>query len=85
MRTTLDIADDVLMAAKERARRENRTAGEVISDLARRGLTTPDAARPAARHGVREPKAVHGFRPLPSRGTVVTNDLIDRLREDDAY
>jgi hypothetical protein len=81
VRTTLDIADEVLLAAKERARRENRTAGEVISDLARRGLTGSFAA-PA---GVREPKAVHGFRPLPSRGTVVTNELIDRLRDDDAY
>ena len=36
MRTTLDIADDVLQAAKERARREKKTAGEVISELARR-------------------------------------------------
>jgi hypothetical protein len=35
MRTTLDIAEDVLQAAKERARRENKTAGEVISELAR--------------------------------------------------
>lgn len=26
-----------------------------------------------------------GFAPLPSRGVVVTNELIDRLREDDAY
>jgi hypothetical protein len=34
MRTTLDIADDVLQAAEERARRENKTAGEVISELA---------------------------------------------------
>jgi hypothetical protein len=41
MRTTLDIADDVLQAAKERARRERKTAGEVISELARSTLTTP--------------------------------------------
>jgi hypothetical protein len=34
---------------------------------------------------VREPKAVYGFKPLPSRGGIVTNELIDRLREDDAY
>jgi hypothetical protein len=39
MRTTLDIADDVLLAVKERARREKRTAGAVLSDLARRALT----------------------------------------------
>jgi hypothetical protein len=34
---------------------------------------------------VREPKAVYGFKPLPPRGGIVTNELIDRLREDDAY
>ncbi|HUP25435.1 MAG TPA: antitoxin, partial [Thermoanaerobaculia bacterium] len=38
MRTTLDIADDVLLAVKERARRERRSAGEVLSDLARQAL-----------------------------------------------
>jgi hypothetical protein len=80
MRTTLDIADDVLHAAKERARRENKTAGEVISELARSALTaSPVAAR------VEEKRARYGFRPFPKRGGVVTNELIDRLREDDAY
>ena len=39
MRTTLDIAEDVLVAAKEIARRERSTAGEVISNLARVALT----------------------------------------------
>lgn len=81
MRTTLDIADDVLQAAKERARREGRTAGEVISDLARRGL----AGGTAASGSVREPSAIYGLRPLPRRGVVVTDELVDRLREDDAY
>ena len=33
MRTTLDIDDDLLAAAKELARRERTTAGEVISRL----------------------------------------------------
>jgi len=80
MRTTLDIDDDVLQAAKERASREGSTAGKVISELARRALTA--APRPA---GVREPRAIYGFRPLAPRGGVVTNELIDRLREDDAY
>jgi hypothetical protein len=30
MRTTLDIADDVLAAARERARRERSSIGEII-------------------------------------------------------
>ena len=82
MRTTLDIADDVLNAAKERARREKKTTGEVVSELMRQALTAPQA--PQAR-GAREPKPVHGFKPFPRRGGVVTNDLIDQLRNDDAY
>lgn len=81
MRTTLDIADDVLHAAKERARRENKTAGQVISELARSALTSPPAPAPRAA----EPRAHHGLRPFPKRGGIVTNELIDRLREDDAY
>ena len=80
MRTTLDIDDDVLQAAKELARREKKTAGDVITELARRALTSPPVARTA-----REPKAVHGMRPFPSRGGIVTNQVIDKLREDDAY
>ena len=38
MRTTLDIDDDVLQAAKELAWKEKSTAGRVLSNLARRGL-----------------------------------------------
>jgi hypothetical protein len=79
MRTTLDIADDVLHAAKERARRENKSAGEVISELARAALTTGSA------RGAEPAKARHGFRPFPPRGGIVTNDLIDKLRGEDAY
>jgi hypothetical protein len=78
MRTTLDIDDDVLRAAKELARREKKTAGAVISELARRALT---AAPPTDR----EPKARHGFRPFPRRGAIVTNAQIDKLREEDAF
>ena len=79
MRTTLDIANDVLQAAKERARREKKTAGEIISELARSALTAQPQA-PAARRT----KSLHGFRPFAKRGSIVTNELIDKLREDDA-
>ena len=79
MRTTLDIADDVLQAAKERARRENKTAGEVISALVRQALTAPSPM------DVAEPKSIYGFKPFAPRGSVITNELIDRLRAEDAY
>jgi hypothetical protein len=39
MRTTLDLDDDVVSAAKELAAIERRSLGSVVSDLARRGLT----------------------------------------------
>jgi hypothetical protein len=38
MRTTLNIDDDIPQAAKELAERESKTAGQVLSDLARRGI-----------------------------------------------
>ena len=80
MRTTLDIADDVLQAARERAQREKKTIGEMISELARRALMTPTGPLSG-----KESKAVYGIRPFASRGGIVTNELIDKLREDDAY
>jgi hypothetical protein len=52
----------------------------VISELVRKALTAPPPS-----HEPREADAVHGFRPFPRRGGVVTNELIDKLREDDAY
>ena len=79
MRTTLDIDDDVLQAAKERAKRDKKTTGEVLSELARSALTAPPQG------SARGPKPVYGFRPFPRRGGIVTNELIDKLREDDAY
>lgn len=80
MRTTIDIDEDVLNAARERARRERRTIGQVISDLARRALTSGPAKAGSESHKTR-----FGFRPFPSRGGIVTNEMIDALREEDAY
>lgn len=79
MRTTLDIADDVLMAVKERARRQKRSAGELLSELAREALTR----RYREDSEVKKPKSVYGFDPLPPRGEAVSNELIDKLREED--
>lgn len=78
MRTTLDIADDVLFAVKERAQREKRTAGQVISELAREALT--------GRHRenmIAEPESFYGFDPFPHRGPAVSNTLIDELLDED--
>lgn len=80
MRTTLDIDDDVLASAREIARREGKTAGQVLSDLARRALT--QGATAAAAPAAREPAAAFGFRPFASRGAVVTNELVRTLRDE---
>lgn len=80
MRTTLEIEDDVLLAAKELARRGGTTAGRVISDLVRQALTQPAAA---TARSPKEPAAVYGFRPFPSRGSVVTNEQVEKLRDEE--
>ena len=77
MRTTLDIADDVLLAAKALADRENKSVGLVISDLARQGFHA------------RQQSDVHqaeflGFRPLPARDIIISPELIERLRAQEA-
>jgi hypothetical protein len=74
MRTTLAIDDDVLSAAKEMAAAQNRTVGEVISSLARRGLN-PVAAKRHTRNGI-------PLLPRRKEAVVVTSELIRQLRED---
>lgn len=78
MRTTLNIADDVLYAVKARARREKKSAGEVLSELARQALT---GRRSSAESATSE--SFFGFSPLKSRGKAVSNELIDRLRDEE--
>ena len=54
MRTTLDIDEDVLQAAKELAAREQKTAGKLISEWARRGFLGRTELSP-------EPIVANGF------------------------
>ena len=76
MRTTLDIEDDVLAAAKELARREGVSAGQVVSKLLRSALT----GEPPAQHS--GAAVVAGFRPFAARDQrLVSNEEIDKLRD----
>lgn len=75
MRTTLTIDQDVLSAARDLASHDGATIGQVISDLARQTLT--GAARPVNQ----AEESFYGFRPLPRRGVVVTNDMVNAIRE----
>ncbi len=74
MRTTLDIEEDVLQAAKELAEYEGTTAGKIISRLARKGLIGSDKPRMKHRNGVPI---------LPSRGRIITNELINKIRDEE--
>ena len=80
MRTTLDIEDDVLAAARELARRQGTTAGQVVSRLLRAALSGAPSTGQAAAGA---PPSVAGFRPFQARaGVAVTNEQIDQLRDE---
>jgi hypothetical protein len=74
VRTTLDIDDDVLQAAKELAAEGKTSAGRVLSDLARKALTQARQEELVQRNG---------FWVLPKRGGVVTSETVARLAEDE--
>ena len=75
MRTTLDIEDDVLVAAKELARREKKTAGKVISELARKGIHVHGAK--TSRRSTR-----NGFEVIPPDGHIITPQLVQKILEE---
>jgi hypothetical protein len=70
VRTTLDLDDDVLAAAKALAAHRGMTAGQVISELARKGLAT-DKPKTRTRNGV----------PLFHRvpGRIVTPQMVEDI------
>lgn len=85
MRTTLSIEDDVLYAAKSLARRQGRSLGEVISDLARRSLQTPEpnaAAIGRAPSALDDQLAALGLTPYRAPDVAVVKQAqVDDLRE----
>ena len=81
MRTTLDIDNDVLEAAKELARKQNASAGQVVSQLLRKALTGQTENLSTTKGIKPKMPSVAGFRPFPAGKAVVTNDAVNRLRE----
>jgi hypothetical protein len=74
MRTTLDLDQDILDTARALAAASNKAMGKVVSELARRGLEKSP----------RKWKSRQGVPVLPKRpGARVTNDFINRLREEE--
>ncbi len=82
MRTTLDIDDDILAAARDLAKAEGKTMGAVMSDLARRALTAPTLHPP----GLAEGQLAYGdelWVTFPKReGVIVTPDHIRRVQDE---
>jgi hypothetical protein len=74
MRTTLKLDDDVLRAVKELARLRGKTAGEVLSELARTVLT-------ASRVEPRERNGVPLLSPRVDEG-IVTPEAVRRLQDE---
>ena len=73
MRTTLDLDEDVLLAAKEIARRRGVSIGKTLSDLARQALLVQDGA--TTRNGV-------PLFPLRPEARVVTLELVNQLHDE---
>ena len=88
MRTTLDIDDDVLEAVKEIAKREKRTAGAVLSELARQAILGPE--RGPGSEGFREDQrkqlALDGWPTFPRREgeprRIVTSAQVRRIQDE---
>ena len=81
MRTTLDIDDEVLAALKERAKRESTTVSKFVSRYMRLVLTGAVMERDKIELVTEEAANITGFQPFPSRGKIVTDEDINRLRD----
>jgi len=74
MRTTLTIDDDILRAAREMAT-NGLTIGEVVSNLARKGLYPDLGETPSYRNGIR-------LMPVGKRNRAVTTETVNQLRDE---
>ena len=86
MRTTFDLDDDVLAAAKALAKVRQTTAGRIISDTMRRAIQLGLAdAEPQSGPGpaTAPPAHVFGFSPLTAPGQhIVTDATVRALRDE---
>jgi hypothetical protein len=73
VRTTIDIDEDVLLVARDLARRRRVSMGQVLSELARQALSANRTA--TTRDGV-------PLFPVSAGARVVTSELISRLRDE---
>lgn len=82
MRTTLDIDDDVLLAAKELAAKERKSVGKVLSEVFRRRMQLVDP-QPTIANSSQLYLLRNGIPVLPSRHERVTSEHIQRIMEEE--
>ena len=81
MRTTLQLDDDVLAAARVLARQRQSTLGDVISDLARQTLSR---SADGGSQDVLEQRSGLPQLPVKASGGVVDLELVNQLRDEEA-
>ncbi len=82
MRTTLQLDDDVLAAARVLARQRRLSLGAVISELARRALVAPPQGLEACAGEQSEERNGLPLLPWSPAGAPVDLELVNRLRDD---
>jgi hypothetical protein len=80
MRTTINLDDDILDAARNLARQDGISLGEAVSELARRGLR----ARVDTATGSAPERKLPGFEVSEDAPSFGTMDVKRALEEDDA-
>ena len=73
MRTTIDLEEDILLAAKEIAKQRGSTVGRVLSDLVRQALTRQTSV--SIKHGL-------PLFPVQPDAGVVTLEMVNHLRDE---
>ena len=83
MRTTLQLDDDVLAAARSIARNGKKSLGSVISDLARQALRAADPGPVGAKSDASGQRSGLPLLPTKVPGVVIDLELVNQLRDDD--
>ena len=81
MRTTLQLDDDVLAAARVLARQRRRSVGDVISELARQALSRPTDG---GAQNVLEQRSGLPQLPVKASGGIVDLERVNQLRDEEA-
>ena len=77
MRTTLTLADDVSLIARQIAKRERISLGEAVSRLARDGFRAQPLQSPTSN------KLRSRYSVLPARDEIITSEHVRRLMDEE--